>query len=348
MAPSSRRRGPWSGYPILVAVLACGALFWLTAKPEAPEQPEAATQSADASPPAETTKGPLERSWSISGVPETLPGSGPLQDCLAKAGYRKARVMSASDARLVTYPKLPHPVAIRQQDARWQVATPVEARRSLALALHIVVTSCLSGPGREVIDPLLDRTFSGDAWPGLSPSGGVPVHMLVAVRPEGGGWRTAGLSALALPELALFRGPAEADRVADDQTVLEMAAAQLVARGRPADNRLPLAGAVAELIPWIRVKQAPWWPTGFAPDGVLMALVDPEKSPPQPLVATLRTAASDPPPKPEPPKDRVSPTPKAEDLPRPSGRRRRTRRRTTREVPSAPRGRPVFMPDYVE
>lgn len=341
----SRRKGPWTGYPIAVALLTVAGLVALRSMSQ-PERAEAdagpSRGSATPSPTEDPLARPLERTWIIGGVPEALPAAADLQACLAKGGYRRSKVMSATDARLVTYPELPDPVAIRPHPEGWQVATPVEKRRALALALHVLVTSCLEGPDRTVSDPLLGRRPDADGWPRLSPSGGVPVHLLVAMTPAHGGWLTEGLSALALPELALFRG---AGRPPDpsDQALLEMVTGQLVASGRPQSNVLPLGDASVALAPWARIATAPWRPEGFSPEGAVMLLVEPETTPPTPLELTLAAPAPDPPSEPAP---QAEPPPSAStDTARP---RRRRRRRRRPEVPRAPTERPVFMPDYVD
>lgn len=357
------RRGLPAAYPILIGLLALGALIALSAsRREAPIGEADAGADGTADRDAATFDTPLERRWRVTGVPEGLPASGPLKACLAQAGYRKAQVLSAVDARLISYPGLPAPVAIRSREGAWQIATPVESDRALALALHVLVTSCLQGPGRAVFDPQLDRPVAPTdelPWPSLTEIGGVPVHLLIRAEQIEGGWRSKGLAALALPELALIRqAPQPGDR-----DLVEMAAGQLVALGRPADGRLSLDGVAVALSPWAQLKGLPWWPAGWAPKGALMVMVEPGRDPPIPPLATVATADA--------PRDPGAGDSGAGDSGAgdsgagdASGRDPKPRRRSARRAawrrparPSArpeaplrpsPKPRPTFMPDYIE
>ncbi len=296
------------GYPLWIGLLAvaAAAVWWVRQPPPAPapvaprapaSAAAAATVPADAGPPVI----PPSLRWRVEGRP-ALPDAESLQGCL-RGFAQEGAVVSRDGAGLAVHAA---GVSLRVAPVAGalEVATPGAADRRALLGLHLAAAGCLRADGATLVDPELDRRFTGADWPAPSARGGIPVEAVVDLAPVAGGVVSRGLARLELPEVALVAGP----DAAADRRLLQRAVSALVVHGLPADRLLSLGGDErADLRAVADLGDAPWLPAGLAgTDGML--LLAPGVSPPAPLRATperpRRAPAAAPRPTPDSPERR--------------------------------------------
>jgi hypothetical protein len=196
-----------------------------------PPPPSEAPKPAPASAPA-----PLAAlRWRVEGR-AALPAPAELERCLRDLGHDEAVASAAADGVEVRIPGMPAPLRFTASGGALQIETPRSPDRRLTLAAHLAAGACLRADGATLVDPELDRRFTGAEWPAPSARGGIPVTAVVAVDAVPGALVTRGLGRLDLPEIGLVAG---ADAGADHK-LLQHAIVALVVGGVPGDGLLSL------------------------------------------------------------------------------------------------------------
>lgn len=254
------RRTGGGSYPLIVGVIALGAVLAVWQLGEAPA-PTAAPPSAappDAAVPtaAPDAEVPVPRlAWTLTGA--TLPTAADLASCLRAGGWDRVRVLGGKGRPLtITHGPLAMPLVLEAGADGVVVRSPLAEKRHLALSLHAAVTACAAEGATGLVDEVTGA--HAEQRPSTRRDAGLPLPLLVAIEATPTALYTRGLGRLGLFDVLLL-GP-DSPR---NRRTLERAAVAVLLADDPATTALTLGDRSVPLVG----SEAAWWPAD-APGGL--------------------------------------------------------------------------------